>query len=133
MPCAPQTVLVHDSDEAMQKANKIFQEKQYEQHHHLVHVSRSKEDHPTYLDSLSKYSSVDPDAKAAHEKTYLDSLSDLKATKSTWADYKTKVDRVTQEKVDTVDGKQRIRSTNFITTPIHFLTHRILLLIFDRT
>lgn len=99
------------SNDAMQKANKIFQEKQYEQHHHLVHVSRSKADHPTYLDSLSKCSSVDPDAKGTREMSYLDSLSDLKATKSTWADYKIKVDRVNEEKIDAVEELRHEVST----------------------
>lgn len=99
-----QTVYTQD-EEAMQKANKFFQEKQYEQHHHLVHVSRIKEDHPTYLNSLSKYSSVDPNAEVSHEKSYLDTLSDLNAKKSTWEDYKMKVDSVKKEKRDEVDGK----------------------------
>ena len=87
-----------NKQDGLQEANKYFREKQYEQHHHVVHVSRINQH--TYLESLSsKHSSIDP-VQVHHEKNYLDSLSDLKATSSTWEDYKMKVDRAS--KIDSV-------------------------------
>ena len=88
----------------MQNANKLFQEKQFEQRHHRVHVSRIKDEHPTYLDSLNKYS-TQPESKAediSGSKSYLDTLS-LGAKTSSWVDYKTKVDHVTHEGHSTDD------------------------------
>jgi hypothetical protein len=87
-----------DCESAMQNANKLFQEKQFEQRHHRVHVSRIKDEHPTYLDSLNKYS-TQPESKAediSGSKSYLDTLS-LGAKTSSWVDYKTKVDHVTHD------------------------------------
>ena len=98
------------------KASKIFQQKKYAQHHHAVHVSRLKEDQvlslpisgPTYLESLSsKCTSIDPDIEVTHDKAYLDTLSDLKAKKSTWADYKTMIYRVKKEQLDEEEGKPK--------------------------
>ena len=93
-----------DCESAMQNANKLFQEKQFEQRHHRVHVSRIKDEHPTYLDSLNKYS-TQPESKAediSGSKSYLDTLS-LGAKTSSWVDYKTKVDHVTHEGHSTDD------------------------------
>jgi hypothetical protein len=94
-------VYAHDSND-IDMANKFYQEKQYEQHHHAVHVTRSKENHPTYLESLSsKYASVDPDnTDALHEKSYLDTLSDLNVKKTSWSDYKSVIDHVKKERLD---------------------------------
>jgi hypothetical protein len=87
-----------NKQDGLKEANRYFREKQYEQHHHVAHVSRINQ--PTYLESLSsKHSSIDP-VQVHHEKNYLDSLSDLKATSSTWEDYKMKVDRAS--KIDSV-------------------------------
>lgn len=80
-----------NKQDSLQEAKKYFKEKQYEQHHHVVHVSQINQ--PTYLESLSSGNlSIDP-VQAHHEKNYLDTLSDLKVTSSTWEDYKMKVDR----------------------------------------
>lgn len=93
------------NDPDIQQASKFFQEKQYEQHHHLAHVSHSKEKHPTYLESLSsKYSSVDPDTKV-HEPSYLETLSDLNAKKSSWVDYKMVIEHVNKERFDEREGE----------------------------
>lgn len=100
----------HDSND-IDMANKFYQEKQYEQHHHVVHVTRSKENHPTYLESLSsKYASVDPDnTDALHEKSYLDTLSDLNVKKTSWSDYKSVIDHVKKERLDEGEGKSQQR------------------------
>ncbi|KAL7505924.1 hypothetical protein ACHAXN_004027 [Cyclotella atomus] len=100
----------HDSND-IDMANKFYQEKQYEQHHHAVHVTRSKENHPTYLESLSsKYASVDPDnTDALHEKSYLDTLSDLNVKKTSWSDYKSVIDHVKKERLDEGEGKSQQR------------------------
>lgn len=97
-------IAVHAVNSAeIDKANKFFQDKQYEQHHHVVHVSRLKDEinRPNYLESLSsKYTSIDPNMEVKHNKSYLDSLSDLNAKKSSWADYKTVVDRVKKDQLN---------------------------------
>jgi hypothetical protein len=97
-------VAVFEQDEdGLLQANKLFRDKKYEQHHHRVHVTQSKELPITYLESLSsKCTSVDP-VEVHHDKSYLDTLSDLNAKKSTWADYKMTVDRMKKEWLD--EGK----------------------------
>lgn len=99
------SVYAHDSND-IDLANKFFREKQFEQHHHVVHVARSKENHPTYLESLcSKYASVGSDSGAVPEKSYLDTLSDLNAKKSSWLEYKSVIDRVKKDRLDEGEGK----------------------------
>lgn len=65
--------------------------------------------HPTtYLESLSsECTSVDP-VEIRRDKSYLDTLSDLNAKKSTWADYKITVDRIKKERSDEGKGKTKL-------------------------
>mmetsp|Transcript_12915 Transcript_12915/g.26248 ORF Transcript_12915/g.26248 Transcript_12915/m.26248 type:complete len:480 (-) Transcript_12915:178-1617(-) len=99
---------------AKQKANEIFRQKQYEQHHHVIHApttsatsaERGTANGPSsvtasYLNSLHRFSSsVDDDGTisgtSSHGQVlvenegekYLDSLSLAKYPKSTWSNYK---------------------------------------------
>ena len=85
----------------MKKANQIFREKQYEQHHHRTHVETHANHQPSYLETLSKFStSTMGDAKGS--KSYLDTLSGPK--KTTWDDYKHQLERVKQVQHEEVDG-----------------------------
>ena len=116
----------------LQKANKFFREKQYEQHHHIVHVSRSNENRSNYLESLSsKFTSVDPDIDVSHDKSYLDTLSELKAEKTTWEDYKNKVNLVKNEQLD--GGKGEIHLTYHIDILIMLIDDATMMLHFCRT
>mmetsp|Transcript_16469 Transcript_16469/g.34790 ORF Transcript_16469/g.34790 Transcript_16469/m.34790 type:complete len:369 (+) Transcript_16469:489-1595(+) len=69
-------------DSKLEKASHFFQEQQYKQHHHPVHVTRSKYETPNYLDSLS----INEGARHDVPKGYLDTLNNAKA--STWDAYK---------------------------------------------
>ena len=64
-------------------ANRYYQEQQYKQHHHPVHVSRTKFEPIKYLDKLAiNNEEVTYDDMP---KTYLDTLS---SSQSTWDEYK---------------------------------------------
>jgi len=90
-----------DSEEATKKATDLFQQKQYEQHHHHVHVPRSAIEESSYLDSLTRFS-VGEDELLQHEhkqaEGYLDTLSKEGARKSTWEVYKDQVEKAKKEK-----------------------------------
>ena len=93
-----------DCESAMQNANKLFQEKQFEQRHHRVHVSRIKDEHPTYLDlSTSTLPSQNQRLRtsAAPRVTWIPYL--WAPSLSSWVDHKTKVDHVTHEGHSTDD------------------------------
>jgi len=99
-----------DSEEATKKATDLFQQKQYEQHHHHVHVPRSAIEESSYLDSLTRFA-VGEDELLQHEhkqaEGYLDTLSKERARKSTWEVYKDQVEKAKKEKEnhDEVDCK----------------------------
>jgi len=88
--------------EATKKATELFQQKQFEQHHHHVHVPRSPFEESSYLDSLAKFG-TEEDLSGSHKhdyeqptKGYLDTLSDV-ARKSTWDVYKDQVENAKKE------------------------------------
>ncbi|KAK1746080.1 hypothetical protein QTG54_002687 [Skeletonema marinoi] len=87
--------------EATKKATDLFQQKQYEQHHHHVHVPRSAIEESSYLDSLTRFA-VGEDELLQHEhkqaEGYLDTLSKEGARKSTWEVYKDQVEKAKKEK-----------------------------------
>lgn len=73
-------------DEAMKKADDLYKERQYEQHHHQVHVPRSTLEERAYLEDLSKFSH-DKLVEHASARHYLDTLP-AGPKKSTWGLYK---------------------------------------------
>lgn len=112
---------------AKQKANEIFRQKQYQQHHHVIHAptaSATSEERGTkngpssvtasYLNSLHRFSSnLDDDGTISGTSShgqilvenegekYLDSLSLARYPKSTWSHYK-----------DTYLNKQSVKIDN---------------------
>ena len=90
------------SDET-KKATDLYQQKQFEQHHHHVHVPRSLVEENSYLDSLTKFGSGEEEGSSHQQqggggatKGYLDTLSE-DATKSTWGVYKDQVAKAKEE------------------------------------
>ena len=87
--------------EATKKATDYFKQKQYEQHHHRIHVPRSQVEKDSYLDSLTKFGKDDvasslgqhthQDSRGGTAREYLDTLSEVR--KSTWEDYKGHVEK----------------------------------------
>ena len=77
----PQTQTPRDFK--LESANRYYQEQQYKQHHHPVHVSRTKFEPIKYLDTLAiNNEEVNHDVP---NQTYLDTLS---SSQSTWDEYK---------------------------------------------
>ena len=86
----------------MKKATQTYREKQYEQHHHLVHVDKGSSANTAsfsssrkYLDTLSKFSTSPLNRHHLDHDTYLDSLSQDNTfmtpnsrTTSSWSGYK---------------------------------------------
>eukprot|EP00581_Thalassiosira_minuscula_P017564 CAMPEP_0183714858 /NCGR_PEP_ID=MMETSP0737-20130205/9279_1 /TAXON_ID=385413 /ORGANISM="Thalassiosira miniscula, Strain CCMP1093" /LENGTH=465 /DNA_ID=CAMNT_0025943881 /DNA_START=78 /DNA_END=1475 /DNA_ORIENTATION=- len=68
--------------EKLEQANKRFQEQQYKQHHHPVHVARTKHEQASYLDTLA----INVEARHDTPTGYLDTLSNAKP--NTWDVYK---------------------------------------------
>ena len=135
----------HSTDE-MKKATDLYQQKQFEQHHHHVHVPRSLVEENSYLDSLTKFGTGEEEGSAHQQqggggttKGYLDTLSE-DATKSTWGVYKDQVAKAKEEMKheDEVDCKNIFVSTGvclfhpFLILLTHYLpvslasTHSIL-------
>eukprot|EP00574_Skeletonema_japonicum_P013862 CAMPEP_0201716088 /NCGR_PEP_ID=MMETSP0593-20130828/2122_1 /ASSEMBLY_ACC=CAM_ASM_000672 /TAXON_ID=267983 /ORGANISM="Skeletonema japonicum, Strain CCMP2506" /LENGTH=636 /DNA_ID=CAMNT_0048205771 /DNA_START=44 /DNA_END=1954 /DNA_ORIENTATION=- len=86
--------------EATKKATDLFQQKQFEQHHHHVHVPRNPFEESSYLDSLAKFGTGDDYDGALHKespKGYLDTLSEVGKKKSTWDVYKDQVEKAEKE------------------------------------
>ncbi len=81
----------------LKKANESFLEQKYKLHHHPVHVSHSRYEEPTYLQSLA----VNILEKRDVPKDYLDTLSTAKL--STWDAYQHQLDKVNP--ASEVDGK----------------------------
>ena len=79
----PQATKTPQDDFKLESANRYYQEQQYKQHHHPVHVSRTKFEPIKYLDTLA----VNTEEVTHDEmpKTYLDTLS---SSQSTWDEYK---------------------------------------------
>lgn len=104
-------LLIFPTAEATKKATELFQQKQFEQHHHHVHVPRSPFEESSYLDSLTKFGPGE-DGSGSHKhdeqptKGYLDTLSDV-TRKSTWDVYKDQVEDAKKEMAthDEVDCK----------------------------
>ncbi|KAL7451279.1 hypothetical protein ACHAWC_003101, partial [Mediolabrus comicus] len=99
-------------DEATKKATDYFKQKQYEQHHHRIHVPRSQVEKDSYLDSLTKFGQDDValshggehthlDLSGGTAREYLDTLSEVR--KSTWEVYKGQVEKAKEIKHDEVD------------------------------
>jgi hypothetical protein len=98
-------------DEATKKATDYFKQKQYEQHHHRIHVPRSQVEKDSYLDSLTKFGQDDvasshgehthQDLSGGTAREYLDTLSEVR--KSTWEVYKGQVEKAKEIKHDEVD------------------------------
>ena len=81
-----------ETAQAKAKANQLFQQKQYEQHHHVIRVPKADYQH-TYLDSLNRFSTaIDHDVSSNTQGKYLDTLSSEPYKKSTWGDYKSRVE-----------------------------------------
>ncbi len=104
--------IFHTTAEATKKATDLFQQKQFEQHHHHVHVPRSPFEESTYLDSLAKFGTGDEDydGSGLHKeppKGYLDTLSEVGKKRSTWGVYKDQVEKAKKEVTnhDEVDCK----------------------------
>ncbi len=104
----------YSSLEATKKATDYFKQKQYEQHHHRIHVPRSRVEKDSYLDSLTKFGQDDvasshhgehthQDVSGGTAREYLDTLSEVR--KSTWDDYKGQVEKAKEIKHDEVDCK----------------------------
>jgi hypothetical protein len=96
--------------EAIKKATDLFKQKQYEQHHHRVHVvvpHTQFEESTRYLDGLTKFASIGEVEQQQHKeqhavvgtsKGYLDTLSEGEVMrKSTWEVYKGLVEKVVKE------------------------------------
>lgn len=97
-----------EEEEKLQKANQYFQAQQYKQHHHPVHVARSKYEQTSYLDTLAINEEEHHDNNMP--KGYLDTLSNDK--RSTWDDYKVRLDEA--KPVDQV-GELKQEVTNLQT------------------
>ena len=103
--CLSTIIIIHciylsHKAEATKKATDLFQQKQFEQHHHHVHVPRSPFEESTYLDSLAKFGTGDDYDGSLHEepiKGYLDTLSEVGKKKSTWDVYKDQVEKAEKE------------------------------------
>ena len=99
--------------EATKKATDYFKQKQYEQHHHRIHVPRSQVEKDSYLDSLTKFGQDDvasshgehthQELSGGTAREYLDTLSEVR--KSTWEVYKGQVEKAKEIKHDEVDCK----------------------------
>ena len=109
----------HSTDE-MKKATDLYQQKQFEQHHHHVLVPRSLIEENSYLDSLTKFGSGEEEGSSHQQqggggatKGYLDTLSEDDATKSTWGVYKDQVAKAKEEMKheDEVDCKNIVVCT----------------------
>jgi len=78
----PQATKTPRDDFKLESANRYYQEQQYKQHHHPVHVSRTKNESIKYLDTLAINTEEVTDDMP---KKYLDTLS---SNQSTWDKYK---------------------------------------------
>ena len=95
--CVPSR-LNQDNDTMMKTATQTYREKQYEQHHHLVHVDKGSSANTAssrkYLDTLSKFSTSPLNRHHLDHETYLDSLSQdnnfmtPNSRTSSWSGYK---------------------------------------------
>ena len=94
--------------EETKKATDLYQQKQFEQHHHHVHVPRSRIEESSYLNSLTKFGTGEVEelykqrqrqGQGGTTKGYLDTLSDDEATtkSSTWGVYKDQVEKAQKE------------------------------------
>ena len=93
----------------MKKADDLYKERQYEQHHHQVHVPRSTLEERAYLEDLSKFSR-DKLVKHASARHYLDTLS-AGPKKSTWGLYRKQLGNTKQYLSvlpDEVDGELKV-------------------------
>jgi len=90
--------LLSSTAEATKKATDLFKQKQYEQHHHRVHVPRNEfEESTKYLDSLTKFGEGEEQQHKHPSKGYLDTLSEEQLLKSSWEVYKGQVEKVKKE------------------------------------
>lgn len=124
------TLLPYSSLEATKKATDYFKQKQYEQHHHRIHVPRSQVEKDSYLDSLTKFGKDEvasshgehthQDLSRGTAREYLDTLSEVR--KSTWEVYKGQVEKAKEIKHDEVDCKSFYISV-YLFVPISHLAH----------
>jgi hypothetical protein len=124
----------YSSLEATKKATDYFKQKQYEQHHHRIHVPRSQVEKDSYLDSLTKFGKDDvalsfgehthQDLSGGTAREYLDTLSEVR--KSTWEVYKGQVEKAKEIKHDEVDCKNYMRVFVCTSPILHILTEQTL-------
>lgn len=91
-------------DTKMAKAIRSYRERQYEQHHHLVHVDKAHSavtSSSKYLDTLSKFSTSPLNQHDHDHVAYLDGLSQQHSlTQSSWGGYENLLNSVIQNQAE---------------------------------
>jgi len=95
-----------EEESRLERATRFFLEQKYKLHHHPVHVSHSRYEMPTYLQSLA----VNVLERHDVPKGYLDTLSTAKF--STWDAYQHQLDEV--KPANEVDGKLLLDQENVV-------------------